>query len=48
MKHKNVVLKCENHPKYTGSHNPRNDCVICWKIRATYLLTVIEKLKKDL
>lgn len=48
MKKKNVELQCKKHPRFTGANNPRCDCVICWKIRVTYLTTKIAQLKDKL
>ncbi len=48
MKYKNITLQCSQHKTYTGTKNPKNDCIICWKIRVSYLITKIKQLKERL
>jgi hypothetical protein len=48
MKKKNVELRCKKHIHFTGAHNPGHDCIICWKIRVTYLMSKITQLKDKL
>ena len=44
----NMILKCVTHPRYSGKSCPKNNCIICWKIRVYHLNAQIKALKKGM
>lgn len=38
----NVVLKCQDHPRYAAKRRPTSECVVCWQI---YVNVLEERLR---
>ena len=41
-------MKCKKHPKYSGKHKPRTECLACWKIHIANIEKKLNDLYKDI
>ncbi len=41
-------MKCKKHTRYEGIHEPRTDCLDCWRMHEVHLEKELKKLNKEI